>query len=196
MDYWLEIKLQSEFSIDDLFQRYWIFLSQASQQPEYYYKNLSTEEFIKFVSMRDLRSRGVDIEKRIALKNSWKKLKRSEESGDLIDANGKRVEVKSSIVTPNRNSTVTLRGFRPWEDKLDYYLIVILDICDFKNNVRSHVFNLPTAHITAENGFKPYSQSKKSRADNINVPLGINFEIDDKVFLKWAQQFKISTIEF
>lgn len=190
-----ELNLNSS-NLDEVFYLYWTYISKASQNSQYLYKELSTEEFIKFVSLRNHKSRGTDIENRIAQKNLWKKVSRADESGDLIDTDGKFVEVKSSIVTPNKGSKITLRGFRNWELKVNRYLAVIVDVRNFTIGVKSHIFNIPTSLITSENGFKPYTQSGNARQGNKNIPLGISFEIGDKTFLDWEKKYKTEEVKF
>ena len=159
-------------------------MSEASFESIKFCENLNTSDFIKFISLRNHKSRGSDVEIRLMIKNEWEKIKRSSESGDLLDDSQKKVEVKSSIITPNRGSRVTLRGFRKWE-KVDYYTIVIIDVSKFKEEPTFYIYKIEPNLITPENGFTPDNQSKKARAGNINISVGISFNIGDSTFKKW-----------
>ena len=179
------------FDVSNLFESYWrFFTSDLDAKTKYY--SISTLDFVKFVSMKSPKSRGVDIEKRIAAQNGWSIRKKSGEDGDLTDLNGSKVEVKSTLITPLKEPA-TLRGFRTWE-KVSYYLIVILDIRNFSNKIDIHFFNIPPGEITTANGYTTYSQSKKSITDATKLPLGIDFEIGDATFLRWNSEFRVEDI--
>lgn len=185
---------QQSVEFDHLFYSYWDFMSKASRNSKYFYENLPTIDFIKFVSLRNHKSRGSDIENRIRHKNNWEKINRSEELGDAKDNELKYVEIKSSIVTPNEGSEVTLRGFRTWEN-VDYYLVVILDISKHNNQLNHYIYRLPKSFISEDNGFIPDNQNKNTRSQNKKVQIGINFKIGDSTFLSW-EKFKDNSINF
>lgn len=190
----IKLSPSSENQLNQLFNEYWKFLSNASLNALDLCKNLETTDFIKFVSLRNHKSRGVDVENRLMIKNNWEKMKRSAELGDLTDDNGKNVEVKSSIVTPNKDSRVTLRGFRKWE-KVDYYIAVILDIKQFSEDPKYYIYKITPDLITQENGFTPDNQSKKARAGNTNISVGISFDIGDDRFVSW-ERYRTNLIRF
>lgn len=183
-----------EDQLSELFLNYWKYISEASFDARSFCESLSTSDFIKFISLRNHKSRGSDVENRLMIKNGWSRIKRSAEAGDLMDAAGKRVEVKSSIVTPNKGSRVTLRGFRKWE-VVDYYLAVVVDVSSFHKDPTAHIYKLAPDLILAENGFTPDNQSKKARIGNRNVSVGISFDIGDETFSDW-EKYRVDLVRF
>jgi hypothetical protein len=184
----------NEVELSRLFTSYWKYISEASFNAEYFCENLSTSDFIRFASLRNHKSRGSDVENRIRIKNGWTRLKRSAEAGDLIDLNGKNVEVKSSIVTPNNGSRVTLRGFRTWE-KVDYYLAVVLDVSDYNEEPKVHIYQFAPDAVKSDSRFTPDVHSKKARVGNANVSLGISFSVGDPTFVSW-EKYRTKLVRF
>lgn len=116
------------------------------------------------------------------------------QSGDLVDLNGKNVEVKSSIVTPNNGSRVTLRGFRTWE-KVDYYVAVVLDVSTFNEEPKFYIYQFTPDVVKGDSRFTPDVQSKKARVGTTNVSVGISFDVGDKTFADW-EKYRTGFISF
>ncbi|CBW25668.1 hypothetical protein BMS_0764 [Halobacteriovorax marinus SJ] len=179
-------------NLEKTFKEHWSLQEMIDVQGSEYLNNLSKKDFLMAVSMRNLRSRGVDIEKRVIKVNKWESVSGKKEQGDAKNQN-RFIEIKSSIITPLKNSSITLRGMREWED-IDYYCFVIIDYRNFESGkINDYIFYISRKDLDIESKkyglAKKYNLSEKASKGNKNIPLGINMKIGDKNFKRWEEKF-------
>lgn len=182
--------------INKVFTEFWD-LQKRIDEKENWFDGLSWETFVRLVSMRNLRSRGVDIEKWVIEKNKWETVKQSEQRGDA-KYDGNYIEVKSSIVTPLKKSSITLRGVRNWEH-IDDFCFIVIDYRNYKENkIPVYVFRIWRHEFEEESTkhglLKGYSLSKKANQANQNIPLGITMKIGDENFNRWVKRYTIRKV--
>lgn len=108
--------------------------------------DMSWNDFIKAVSLMNLKSRGIKIEKRLIEKNNFNDSIRSEQ-GDAWLENGEGIEIKTSIKTVMKGSSFSLKGLRLWEDKVKHYIFVCIDISDLEKEPITHIMWVPKSYL-------------------------------------------------
>mgnify|MGYP001615670139 CR=1 FL=1 len=178
--------------IDEIFILHWKLQQKIDKDSESILNDLSNLDFFKAVSMRNHRSRGVDIQKRVIQKNGWTPVSRTEEKGDAKRGED-FIEIKSSIITPLKDSSITLRGIRGWEE-INFYCFLIIDYTYFESDkITNYIFWLSKEEFENESKrygiAKKYNLSDKASKENRNIPLGINMKIGDKNFIRWMGKY-------
>ena len=186
-------------NLQKTFEAHWLLQKEIDSRGEQLLNTLSKQDFLMAVSMRNLRSRGVDIQKRVIAHNNWTPVSGKKEQGDAKNKDD-HVEIKSSIVTPLKSSTITLRGMREWED-IDYFCFVIIDYRDFESDkIDDYIFYISRNELDFESNnyglAKKYNLSQNASAHNKNIPLGINMKVGDKNFKRWKEKYTNHSIRF
>jgi hypothetical protein len=154
---------------------------------------LKWDDFIRIVSLLNIKSCGTNIEKRILEQNSWTKIRGQASHGDGKKHDGTVVEIKSSIISPLPSSGITFRGIRPWHDVSEYYFILI-DLSQYKCNPKTTVFKLTKDQVIQERDIhevlKPYNMKKADRINNQSVELGTSFKKGD--LERWKEAYDVT----
>ena len=112
------------------------------------------------------------------------------EEGDAWLDDGSGVEIKTSVVTPLKGSKVSLTGLKLWEEKVKYYLLIVIDLRDLVQGPQTHVM-----WVSREEMLKAESQGlmntpgmKKSKAaENVNVQKGLQLKMSEVE--EWTKQY-------
>ncbi|MBD64724.1 MAG: hypothetical protein CME62_05930 [Halobacteriovoraceae bacterium] len=179
-----EIEVTPVTNIPDLnkiFKNYW------KIQKEYQLLNMDHMEWrdlVKVSSTMNIKSRGIKIEKRIINLNQWKKSVMSEQ-GDAWLNNGDGVEIKTSFITPLKGSSVSISGLRLWEEKVMYYLMIIIDISDTHIEPRTYFYWISKEQLHELDTQKRLGipgMKKNDAIGNKNIPKSLNikkYELED-----------------
>jgi hypothetical protein len=168
-------------SISDFFKNYW------DTQLHYLEKEeelnvLDWANFIKVISLTNIKTCGTRIEQRILQKNGWTKIKGQASHGDGRKPDGTIVEIKSSIITPLKYSKVTFRGIRPYHE-VHEHLFILVDLSKYKDGPMTYLFVLSKDDIIREkdefNTLRPYTMKKEDRKKNALTELGTSFKKGD-----------------
>lgn len=154
--------------------------------------DLKTLDFLRAVSMRNLKSRATNIEMRIRKKNGWSKVqKRNNEFGDAKSNQFGFIEIKSSLVSPLEKSKVTFRGIKNWE-VVDKFLFVIIDLknYDLSYSPEYYLYLMDKKDIEEES-LKIYNQRIEVAEKNSLIARGLDFTTDreDEVFKRWNLEY-------
>ena len=175
--------------ISSFFKEYWnMVLSYSSEEK---LLTLNWDDFIRLVSVMNIKSCGTNIEKRILAQNNWIKVRGHDSHGDGMTPDGRIIEIKSSIVSPLKGSSVTFRGIRPWH-KIDEHHFILTDLSDFRNKPITTTFMLTPQQIIYERDVEKvltrYNKKKADVIDNENIELGTSFKKDD--LKRWENEYR------
>jgi len=177
-------------TISEFFQLFWD--KQLHYSSDEILRELEWDDFVKVVSMMNIKSCGTKIEHRVLEKNGWGKVRGHSAHGDGTKPDGAVVEIKSSIISPLDGSKVTFRGIRPHHNILEHYFVLI-DLRDYKGNPVTNVFRLSKEDINHEkderNVLRPYNMKKADREKNIFSELGTSFKKGD--LERWIKQYSV-----
>lgn len=175
---------------NEFFNLYWS-MQKKAQSPGYL-DQLPWNAFIQLVSTMNIRTGGVAIESRVIAKNNWKKVRGHESAGDALDDDGKVVEIKSTIITPNPGSSVSFKGIRPWHN-VDYHYFIVVDLSDIESEPITNSFKLDRVQIDKEvtsGTLRPYSGKKIDRLEHAHHQLGASFKKGD--LGRWIDSYSTS----
>ena len=175
-------------TISEFYQDFWE--TQLSYLDDEILFNLDWNDFIKIVSVMNIKTCGTKIEKRILNANGWRKIQGHSSHGDGLKDDGTVVEIKSSIISPLPGSAVTFRGIRPHHD-ISEYVFILIDLSKFRESPVTHIFKLTKDDIFNERDIfqtlKPYSLKKADRERNFFSELGTTFKSGD--LDRWIKQY-------
>ena len=181
-------------NLDGLYKEYWL------NQVKYQKSDLSEldwNNFLKLTSTMNIKTRGIKIEKRIIEKNRYFDSKRYEE-GDawLPNDNGEKtedgLEIKTSFITPLKGSSVSIAGIRLWEEKVKYYLLIVVDLRNIERGPISYFMWVPKEEMKKyeKNGKLTIINMKKTAAkNNINIPMGLS--LNDSELADWLKKYPV-----
>lgn len=147
---------------------------------------LDWDFFVKAISMMNIKSRGMKIEKRVLARNNLKKSVMSEE-GDAWLETGEGLEIKTSFITPLLGSGVSLAGFRLWESKVKYYLCIIVDLRNPNEQPITYKIWLPKEKLEEfdlQGKLSTPSMKKSIAVSNKNVARGLTLKTDELIELQ------------
>ena len=182
----LKKELDAISDLDQTYNDYWTLQTEYQNQSLI---DIPWDEFIKIVSMMNIKSRGIKIERRIIEKNNWKKAVQKEQ-GDAWLPSGEGIEIKTSFITPLKGSAVSLTGLRLWEDQVKYYFLLVIDISDLSSAPKTYAYWVPKEELQKldDAGRLGIPGMKKSAATgNANVAKSLNnkkYELDE-----WAEKY-------
>lgn len=175
-------------NISEFYQNFW-------ETQLFYLKDdalfeLEWNDFIKVVSIMNIKTCGTKIEQRILKSNGWIKIQGYSSHGDGLKSDGTVVEIKSSIISPLPGSSVTFRGIRPHHD-ISEYIFILIDLRQFKESPITHIFKLTKNDILNEKDIfktlRPYNMKKADREKNVFSELGTSFKNGD--LERWIKQY-------
>ena len=131
----IELEIDKSNTIENLNSTYLNFWNNQKNLQKFDMNKMPWNDFIKAVSLLNIKSRGMKIEKRILVNNATK-LKKSimSEEGDAWMENGDGLEIKTSFITPLIGSSVSLTGIRLWEEKVKFYFLLVIDISNLESD--------------------------------------------------------------
>lgn len=177
-----------EQEISQFFTSYWKTQLDYSNKDKLF--NLTWNDFVKIVSTMNIRTGGVNLEKRIIVKNNWKKITGHASHGDALTEEDKIVEIKGSIISPLPGSTISFKGIRPWHN-IDFHYFIIIHISNYNIDPITTVFKLNSEQLNSEvklGTIRPYSGKKADRNGQKNVQLGASFKKGD--FERWKSHYE------
>ncbi len=181
-----EYEVENVKDLEQTYQDYW------ALQKEYQITDMSSlplNEFLKIVSMMNIKSRGIKLEKRFIVKNKLRKAIRSE-PGDAWLENGDGVEIKTSFITPLKGSSVSLTGLRFWEEDVKYYLLLVIDISDLSKDPVLYPMWVPKdALINEDVHFTTPNMKGEIAKANKNVPKGLC--LNKATLEKWIKKYPL-----
>lgn len=175
-------------TISEFYQNFWE--TQLLYLDDDALSKLEWNDFIKVVSMMNIKTCGTRIEQRVLKANGWQKIKGHSSHGDGKKPDGAVVEIKSSIISPMPGSSVTFRGIRPHHD-ISEYIFILVDLRQFKESPITHIFKLSKDDIHNEKDIfktlRPYNMKKADREKNVISELGTSFKNGD--LERWIKQY-------
>lgn len=130
--------------------------------------SLSWDELACVASTMNIRTSGTRLERRLILANPpWCKVVGKQNHGDAwIDSSRTQaVEIKTSFITPNKNSTSSFRGVRLWVREVVAHYFVLIDIRDMERGPMTKIFRLDREQLLKEFELGVFRVTNKKKKD-------------------------------
>jgi|GEM_PF-5219584 len=183
-------KLDDENEINHVFHSHWTRVATVSYEAT---AHLPWNTFVKLASLCSIKRSGTLIERRLIDYNKWMKVRGRAHYGDATNDQMKKIEIKSSFLTPLGNGLPTFRGVRVW-DQVDFYYFIAIDITDTTRDPQTTIFMLTKDQLLEEirvyKTLRRYNKKQQDVAQNERSELGTAFTKSE--YERWKLMYRTS----